>query len=411
MSNLEIIKNKNFVMYWLGYLFSALGDAVFILSVSWLIVDMTGSGVIMGTFLLFAGVPRVMFMLIGGIAVDRFSSRKVMLWSDILRSIVLFTFAAASMTGSTSLLLIYALGAVFGTVDAFYWPAVTAIRQRIVHREQYTQSNSILTGTWQAAAIAGPLFGGIMINLLSFPISFMINALSFLISAATLFYIKLLPESQELLRENQTVIGEVREGARFVFGHPLLIVIIVTAVFGNMAMSTILVGLPFLAKDFSAGAQGLSQMQAGLGAGGIAASVLLSAFIVIKKPKPRAKMAVLFVQGCMIFLIGFTQNHWQAAFLVALIGAAGATLGVLEQSLSQTIIPHHMMGRVYSIILIAAQGMTPAAQAVNGLLIDAVGVHDIFFYGGVLGMLSGLIGFFIPAVVNYHVPAEKPVSA
>ncbi|WP_421378358.1 MFS transporter [Bacillus salacetis] len=411
MGKWDIFKNRNFVMYWLGYLFSALGDAIFILSVSWLIVKLTGSGVVMGTFLLFVGIPRVLFMLVGGIAVDRFSSRIVMFWSDTLRAIVLFIFAAASLTGYVSLPLIFGLGVVFGIVDAFYWPSVTAIRQRIVKPEQYTQSNSVLTGTWQIAAIAGPLLGGILINLLDFTISFTVTAFSFLISAVTLFFIKLLPKAGDWVTEKKSLAADMLEGARFIWGSPLLIAIIMTAVFGNMAMSTILVGLPFLAQEYEVGAQGLSQMQAGLGVGGIAASVLLSAFIVIKKPSPRAKMAILFLQGIMILTIGFTQNHWQVAFLVALIGAAGATLGVLEQSISQTIIPQHMMGRVYSIILIVAQGMTPVAQAVNGWLIDAVGVHQIYFYGGILGMLSGLIGFFLPAVVKYGTAAERTLNA
>jgi MFS family permease len=335
-----------------------------------------------------------------------------MFWSDTLRAVVLFIFAAASLTGNISMPLIFGLGTVFGIVDAFYWPSITAIRQRIVHKEQYTQSNSILTGTWQIAAIAGPLLGGILINFLDFTVSFTVTAFSFLVSAATLFFIKLLPKPGEMAAKNEqkSVLEDIQEGARFVWGSPILMIIIITAVFGNMAMSTIMVGLPFLAEDYGVGAEGLSQMQAGLGAGGIAASVLLSAFIVIKRPSLRAKMVILFLQGGMILSIGFTQNHWQVAFLIGLIGAFGAALGVLEQSISQTVIPQHMMGRVYSIILIVAQGMTPVAQAINGWLIDAVGVHDIYFYGGVLGMLSGLVGFFMPAVVRYGTESEKVLN-
>ncbi|EDL66364.1 MFS transporter [Bacillus sp. SG-1] len=411
MGKWEIFKSRNFVMYWLGYLFSTLGDAIFILTISWLIVKMTGSGVVMGTFLLFVGVPRVVFMLFGGIVVDRFSSRIVMFWSDTLRAVVLFTYAGTSLTGHVSLPFIFGLGTIFGIVDAFYWPAVTAIRQRIVHKEQYTQSNSVLTGTWQIAAIAGPLLGGVLINLFGFTLSFTLTAFSFLISAATLFFIQLLPIVKELVTEKKSVLSDMLDGARFVAGSSILLVIIVTAVFGNMAMSTILVGLPFLAEEYGVGAPGLSQMQAGLGTGGIVASILLSVFIVIRRPSLRAKMATLFMQGTIIFFIGFTQNHWQVAFLVALIGAAGATLGVLEQSISQMIIPQHMMGRVYSIILIAAQGMTPVAQATSGWLIDAVGVHEIYFYGGALGMLSGFIGFFTPAVIKYGTAAGETVKA
>ena len=61
------------------------------------------------------------------------------------------------ITNSINMFSIFTLGFIFGVVDAFYWPAVTAIRQRVVSKEHYVQSNSILSGTWQITALFGPL--------------------------------------------------------------------------------------------------------------------------------------------------------------------------------------------------------------------------------------------------------------
>lgn len=130
-------------------------------------------------------------------------------------------------------------------------------------------------------------------------------------------------------------------------------------------------------------------------------SILLSVVIMIQKPKPRMKMAILFAQGTLILFIGFTEHHWQVAILIGLIGAAGAVLGIMEQSISQTIIPQHLMGRVYSIILVVAQGLTPLAQALSGWMIDRVGVHKIYLLGGPIEMMAAGIAFFLPAVVYY----------
>ncbi|MFC4560181.1 MFS transporter [Virgibacillus kekensis] len=409
MNRWELFKLKNFVMYWLGYLFSAMGDAIFILVVSWYIVEKTNSGTMMGTFLLFVGVPRVVLMLVGGAVIDRFSPRIVMFISDLIRGIVLFIFAWLSITDGLQIPVLFGLGSIFGVVDAFYWPSVTAIRQRIVKEHHYTQSNSVLTGTWQISAIIGPLLGGTLISLIGFGWSYSVTGLLYLISAVTLFFINLLPRqvSVDTTEPRKNMFSEMVAGAKFVRNSPLLLVIVGTALFGNMAMSTVTVGLPFLAKEYQVGAEGLGQMSASLGLGGIIMSILLSVVIIIKKPQPRIMMAVLFLQGLIILLIGFTQNHWQVAILIGLIGASGAVLGILEQSISQTIIPQHLMGRVYSIILVVAQGVTPLAQACSGWLIDRIGVHKIFLLGGPIEVIAAGIALFIPVVMYYEKQAPK----
>ncbi|MEI5906319.1 MFS transporter [Bacillus spongiae] len=406
MNRWKLFKQKNFVLYWLGYLFSALGDAIFILITSWFIVQKTGSGVTMGTFLLFVGVPRVIFMIIGGIVVDRVSPRAVMFWSDLLRAVILFIFVFLSIINNLHVPILFSLGVAFGIVDAFYWPSITAMRQRIVDEHHYTQSNSVLTATWQASAILGPLLGAGIIGLISFTFGFGVTGLFFLLSALTLFFLRLKPKKSLVKQEKQkNIMTELLVGAKFVLSNRLLLVIIITALFGNAAMSTITVGLPFLAKEYKVGAEGLGHMSASLGIGGMIMSVLLAVVIVIKKPHPRLMMAVLFAQGMFILFIGYTQNHWQVALLIGLIGGAGATLGILEQSISQSIIPQHLIGRVYSVILVVAQGITPLAQALSGWLIDVIGVHQIYLIGGPIQVVAAGIAFFLPVIVYYD---QKP---
>lgn len=271
MERWALFKQKSFVMYWLGYLFSALGDAIFILMVSWFIVEKTGSGVTMGTFLLFVGIPRVILMLVGGAIVDRYSPRMVMLWSDLLRASILIVFTVLAVIGGLHLPILYGLGVIFGIVDAFYWPSITAIRQRIVTENHYTQSNSVLTGTWQVSAIIGPLLGGGLINLVGFEWGFGVTGLLFFISALTLFFIELLPNQTigPIKEEKSTILTDMLTGAKFIMHSPLLLITVITAVFGNIAMSTVTVGLPFLAKEYNVGVEGLGSMSASLGIGGI----------------------------------------------------------------------------------------------------------------------------------------------
>ena len=161
----SLFKNKNFLMYWLSYVFSALGDAIYFFVIPWMIKEITGSGIMMGMFLLVVGVPRIILMLLGGVVVDRFDGRKIMFISDISRAMVMLGIFILMVTNSMNIFFIFTLGFVFGVLDAFYWPAVTAIRQRVVSKEHYVQSNSLLAATWQITALIGPLTGAFLYHI------------------------------------------------------------------------------------------------------------------------------------------------------------------------------------------------------------------------------------------------------
>ncbi|WP_269768023.1 MFS transporter [Tumebacillus avium] len=101
-SRFAIFRQRSFLFYWLGYVLSQLGDVIFMITMSWMIVEVTGSGIIMGTFLMMFGIPRLAVMLIGGVMVDRYDPRKVMIYSDLLRAAVLAVILAFSIGGCRS---------------------------------------------------------------------------------------------------------------------------------------------------------------------------------------------------------------------------------------------------------------------------------------------------------------------
>src|SRR4051812_42132351 len=117
-SRWSVFRNRDFRNFWLGYLLSQFGDAVFFITVGWMIVEITGSGLIMGTFLLLLGVPRVILMLVGGVLVDRISPRGLMFWSDILRAVVLGVMLLLPLEKGAPLWPLYVLAVIFGSVDA-----------------------------------------------------------------------------------------------------------------------------------------------------------------------------------------------------------------------------------------------------------------------------------------------------
>ena len=210
--NKSIIKtvmgNRNFRLLWIGEGISLIGDQFYLIALPWLVMQMTGDALAVGGVLAAAGIPRAFFMLVGGALTDKFSSRMVMFYSNIMRMIVVLLLSFLAITNTINLWNLYALVLAFGIADAFFFPAQTSIVPHLIEKDQLQIGNAIIQGTAQISRFGGPVLAGIMIAILGssseivtsngevipdlrgIGFAFGIEAISFLISAITLRMIK-----------------------------------------------------------------------------------------------------------------------------------------------------------------------------------------------------------------------------
>jgi len=78
----SVLSNRNFRMLWIGEGISLLGDQFCLIALPWLVLSLTGDALAMGTVLATAGIPRALFMLVGGALTDRFTPRRLMINSN-----------------------------------------------------------------------------------------------------------------------------------------------------------------------------------------------------------------------------------------------------------------------------------------------------------------------------------------
>ncbi|PEJ57164.1 hypothetical protein CN692_13505 [Bacillus sp. AFS002410] len=396
----SLFKSRNFLMYWLSYLFSALGDSIYYFLVPWMIKELTGSGIMMGTFLLVVGVPRIVFMLIGGVIVDRFDGRKVMILSDLLRSILILVMFFLLILNSINMTYILILGFIFGTVDAFYWPAVTSIRQRVIEDSKNVQSNSLFAGTWQITALIGPIIGAYLYQFDKGKTCFIFICITFAVSALTLIKLKLKPIKNVSKPDKQSTLkGELIFGLRFILHNRLVLTLIITMLFANASFRMLFVGLPFLAQSFGANENEFGLMQSMLGGGGIIMSLILAFVIILKNPSLKLIMIAVSLQGLGLLLLGFATNVWEAIIIMGLIGIASALVSTIVPSVFQKVIPVEVMGRVSSVNMIVAQGIVPIAQALGGWFIEVSSPSALFITAGLVETLTGIIALMIPTAV------------
>lgn len=397
---LDIFKNKNFLYYWLAGWISSLGDAIFIIALTWLLIDLTNSSVVVGSYLFVVGITKLVFILAGGVIVDRIDNRKLLIFSDVARAMMMVGLFAAGIMSDVPLSLFYVLGVLFGAVDSIAEPAAISCRTRIVDKVHYTQSMSLLMIAGNASAVIGPMVGAGLVVWKGPLVAILVNGLSFVVSAVLLLIVRFKPIEGQEHGKNDKIVADFITGIKYFFNTPIILAMATFALFANAAVGTTSIVIPFLAKELELGVQGFGLMNTGMGIGSAAGAVIFSIFV-IKNPKPYMTLLTCFLQGLMIFLVSLTHDLWVIVGLFALIGAHETAVNVIAPSVNHTIIPPKMFGRVISILILVMGGSVPFSQAITGVLLTDFSAQTIFAGAGLIEMLAAVITFALPVVRNH----------
>jgi MFS family permease len=222
-----VLRIRNFRLLWVGQGISVLGDQFYLIALPWLVLQLSGDALAVGAVLALAAIPRALFMLVGGALIDRFSPRKVMLASDMLRLLLVSLLTLLILAGLLHMWMLYVFALIFGLVDAFFYPAQPALIPQLVEREQFQAGNVLIQGTAQLSLFAGPVIAGVLIALLDsgsvrggaanmrgIAIAFGVDALSFLASIVTLWMIRIkaTKEAGDPAEQKENMLSSIREG-------------------------------------------------------------------------------------------------------------------------------------------------------------------------------------------------------
>jgi MFS family permease len=393
----EPLRNRDFALLWSGQAVSQLGDGVFTvtLALEALRVDRSASGL---SYVLAARlVPALLFVLLGGVVVDRFPRRLALLASDAAQGIAVAVIAVAAATGHVNLLGLVIMAVVFGLGDAVFFPASTAITPELVPADQLVGASALnQTSTQLGRVLIGPAVGGIIVGLLGTAWGFTIDAASFAVSVAALTAIsggQARPGS-----EASSPIAEFRKGLRFLFSERWLWTTELGASVGNfVAFSPLGALVPLLVKQVLNGdgiALGLILAAGGLG--GVLASVLLG-----HRNPPRHRLLALWIgwglSGVGVLGLGLVPNLWLAGGVAFVTYGLDAYGSVLYDPLIQQGVPAELLGRVASVSYVLSFALSPLGLVAAGALANGIGVRATLVIGGGITALSTLIPF-LPGV-------------
>jgi MFS family permease len=173
--------NRNYRYTWLGQVVSETGDSFNNIAVFSLVMEMTGSGLVVSGVMLSRAIPAVLAGPVAGVVLDRFDRRRIMLASDLIRAVVALAFIVTVRHPSPWLL--YALSGLLMFVSPFFTSGRAAILPVIASRTELHTANSLTQTTQWATLTAGTMLAGFAVARLGFVWAFVVNSLSFVFSA------------------------------------------------------------------------------------------------------------------------------------------------------------------------------------------------------------------------------------
>jgi MFS family permease len=396
---------RSFALLWSGQQLSALGDSIYRVALAWWVLEKTGSATAMSTIFIFASAPMVVFLLIGGVAVDRYPRARVMLLSDVSRGLLIGGVAVLAFAHRLEVWHIYLVSLLFGIAGAFFGPAYRAVVPEILPRELLPSANGLMTMSLQLADIAGPALGAFVVSRSGSPAAFTIDSLSFAISVLCLAPLVRLALSPQAPKERKSVLHDFREGVEVVRKQSWLWITIVIASLGNITLSAPLaIALPFLVKNHLHGGVGsLGLIYSTISAGSIVGTILGTVWLE-RTSGLRARglfaYGLWIAGGLLIVVFGLPVTIYAVAAAAFLVGAAFIVPTLIFMTTLQELIPGKVLGRVMSIVTVGSIVFVPVGSGLVGWATDHVGAPTIFILSGILTAALAALALMHPVIRN-----------
>jgi Transmembrane secretion effector len=388
------LTNSRFRRLWVGSVISLVGDQFYLVALPWVVLQITGSAVAMGTILMAASIPRAVLMLMGGAMADQLSPRRILLGTAFGRTIVVGAVGALLWFRVLQTWELYVLGLAFGVADAFSLPASSAFMPSIVGREQLVAANSVMQTTAQLTTIAGPAPAGLVIKALGAAWAFVIDAISFLFIIAALWT---LPDPPRAAAQKKPVMWQsVLEGIRYVRQDgPLTSLMLLAAMLNVCISGPMTVGLAYMAKTRLGSPAAFGFAVSSLAAGGLAGA-LTAGLVKVKRRGVLLLVASATIGACLA-AFGFLYQLATIAALLVVMAACAAVTNIHLASWIQGRVDLAVRGRVVSVLMLSAIGLQPISLAGAGLL-AAWNLTGMFLVAAAALLTATIAGAMQPSV-------------
>ncbi len=341
-------------------------------------------------------VPLIAFMLFGGVIGDRFKRNRIVGTVDIIGSFFAATSAISFIAGFPSVWLLALMGALFGVLNALWWPAMSGVLPEILPKEKLQHGNAVISLATNFGFIAGTLLGGVIVTIHGSGWALLADAITFLIAGILVLRIDL-PEMPQ--RDKNSMLRDLKLGWVEFTSRSWVVAMVVTFAAINACFESMLQVLGPLAFDKGDnGPKYWSYNLAALTVGMMLGSILA---LKVKFSRPLAiSMLLISTSALWDFAIALELPILFAVIGALFSGFAVEIFMVNWNTSMQKHIPEESFSRVTSYDAFGSYGLAPLGIVVAGPIAAAIGVSNALWLTGGITCVAAILSLFVKSVRN-----------
>jgi MFS family permease len=345
-------------------------------------------------------VPLIGFMLFGGVIADRFQRNRLVGGSDMIGSFLAAVSAISLIAGFSSVWLLATMGALFGILNAIWWPAMSGVLPEILPKEKLQSGNAIIGLTTNIGYISGTLSGGILVATVGAGWGLLIDAISFFLAGLIVWFLPILGKAQDA---SPGILHDLIVGWREFISRSWVIAMVFAFSLINMAFESMLSVLGPL--NFSDPVTGPKQWSYNLAA--LTTGMLIGGIWVLKvKFKKPLLVSMILIAISSIWDFSLALDFPVIVTLLAGVfsGISLEVFMVTWMTSLQSHVPEESYSRVSSYDTLGSYGIAPLGIVVAGPLAMHFGVNTILFVTGLTTLIAASLSLLVKSVRNLENP-------
>jgi len=416
-----------FTIVWIGQIVSVLASAMSQFGLTIFMFKETGSATALGLMQVFFITPFLLISPVAGVMVDRHNRKMMMMVSDLTAGIATILILIFQSLGILEFWHLYFASVIYGLGMAFQWPAYSAAISTMVPKEQYARANGMMSLVEAGPGVIAPLLAGALLPVIGLTGILFFDVATFLlaIGALMIVHIPQPPRTQEGEQGKGSIWKEAAYGFKYIFARPSLLGLQLTFFVGNLfAGIGMTVFAPMILSRTGNDSLLLGSAQTAGAVGGLVGGVIMSAWGGFKR-RVHGVLIGWIISGVGMAILGLTGGlpTWVIGMI---IGALVIPLvNGSNQAIWQAKVAPDVQGRVFTARRLIAWFTNPIAPIIAGTLADFVlepqmrivsplsetfgglvgtgpgaGMGLIIFFCGLMAILVGMAGYFVPAIRN-----------
>src|SRR5687768_1773975 len=390
----DVVRSRSYCPLWLGQLLSGFGDTLHYIALVVLVFQLTGGGVAVAGLVAAEVVPVLLLGPVAGVVIDRFSRKAVLVGADLFRAALVL-----SLLWPQGAWHAYLVAAGLAAGNTFFNPTVQAVIPALTTEEQRLAANSVSWSTGRLVQILASAVAGGLVAAVGTGPAFAVNAATFVVSALLIAGLRVPPHAGQLGAGTKRGLGDyladARAGLAFAARDRFVSRLLVVQALASFAVGATGAMLVVLAeRHLRLPPEGFAWLIGAIGLGALLGPLIPNALARDYRDARWLFMPYVIRGVGDVLLAVFTPLP--IALLILFVYGLNTSAGfVVFSSLVQDAVADEVRGRVYTLLGVTWNGMRLLSLVAGGFVVDRFGVQPVFWGGGLILVLAGLLGLVL----------------